>query len=56
MNEYLKSMISNETFGEKIEEFKETHISYIFLTIVHSYKIKKYVKFSFLDYSTLYNR
>jgi aminoglycoside phosphotransferase family enzyme len=56
MNEYLKSMVSNETFGEKIEEVKETHISYIFLTKGHAYKIKKDVKFSFLDYSTLDNR
>lgn len=56
MNEYLKSMVSDETFGEKIEEVKETHISYIFLTKDHAYKIKKDVKFSFLDYSTLDNR
>ena len=56
MNEYLKSMISDKTFNEKIQEIKETHISYVFLTKKHAYKIKKDVKFTFLDYSTLEKR
>ena len=30
MNEHLRSMISDKTFGEKIQEVKETHISYVF--------------------------
>lgn len=56
MNEHLKSMINDTTFNEKIEEVKETHISYIFLTKKYAYKIKKDAKFSFLDYSTLEKR
>ncbi len=56
MNEHLKSLIDDNTFGEKIEEIKETHISYVFLTKNYAYKIKKDVKFSFLDYSTLEKR
>lgn len=56
MNEHLKSMINDKTFNEKIEEVKETHISYIFLTKNFAYKIKKDVMFSFLDYSTLEKR
>ena len=56
MNEHLKSMINDTTFNEKIDEVKETHISYIFLTKNYAYKIKKDAKFSFLDYSTLEKR
>lgn len=56
MNEHLKSMIDDRTFNEKIEEVKETHISYIFLTKNYAYKIKKDAKFSFLDYSTIGKR
>ena len=33
-------------------EHKETHISHVFLTDDLVYKIKKPVRFSFLDYST----
>lgn len=56
MNEHLKEMIDDKTFNEKIEEVKETHISYIFLTKNFAYKVKKDVMFSFLDYSTLEKR
>jgi len=56
MNEHLRSMIDDKTFNEKIDEVKETHISYIFLTKTYAYKIKKDAKFSFLDYSTLEKR
>jgi len=56
MNEHLKAMIDDKTFNEKIEEIKETHISYIFLTKNFAYKIKKDVMFPFLDYSTLEKR
>ena len=34
----------------------QTHISYIFLTESHAYKIKKPVNFGFLDFSTLRKR
>ena len=34
----------------------ETHISWVFLTGAYAYKVKKPVKFSFLDFSTLERR
>src|SRR6266705_2710589 len=37
-------------------EFRQTHISYVFLAGPYVYKVKKAVKFRFLDYSTLENR
>lgn len=37
-------------------EFLQTHISYIFLTDHHAYKIKKPVNLGFLDFSTLRKR
>jgi aminoglycoside phosphotransferase family enzyme len=37
-------------------EFRQTHISYIFLSGPYVYKVKKAVKFNFLDYSTLEKR
>ncbi len=37
-------------------KFIETHISWIFLTDEHVYKIKRPVKFTFLDFSTLEKR
>ena len=36
--------------------YKETHISHVFLTDDLVYKVKKAVRFSFLDYSTLGKR
>ncbi|NND08486.1 MAG: hypothetical protein HKN87_19065 [Saprospiraceae bacterium] len=42
--------------GEPPEQWKETHISYVLLSHMHAYKIKKPVKFSFLDFSTLAQR
>ncbi len=45
-------------YNEKVKkiEFKQTHISYIFLTKKFGYKIKKAVNFGFLDFSTLEKR
>ncbi|MBI5048666.1 MAG: AAA family ATPase [Deltaproteobacteria bacterium] len=37
-------------------EFKQTHISYLFFTPAHVYKIKKPVNFGFLDFTTLEKR
>jgi uncharacterized protein len=37
-------------------ELVQTHISYVFLTDRHVYKVKKPVNFGFLDYSTLEKR
>lgn len=39
--------------GEELIGIEETHISQVILTDRHAYKIKKPVRFSFLDFSTL---
>ncbi len=44
-----------ETRGEAVDQ-KETHISWLLLTPGSVYKVKKPVKFSFLDFSTLEKR
>jgi len=42
--------------GESENQFIETHISWVFLVRDHAYKIKKPIKYSFLDFSTLKKR
>ena len=42
--------------GERLIRYEETHISYVLLTDEHAYKVKKTVKFSFLDFSTIKRR
>ena len=42
-----------DTGGVAVTRVLETHISYVLLTGVHAYKIKKAVEFSFLDFRTL---
>ena len=37
-------------------ELRQTHISYVFLAGEYVYKVKKPVRFAFLDYSTLEKR
>jgi uncharacterized protein len=37
----------------KAIEVKESHMSWVFLTDAHAYKLKKPVRYSYLDYSTL---
>lgn len=37
-------------------EVRETHMSWVFLTASHAYKLKKPVRYSYLDYSTLERR
>jgi aminoglycoside phosphotransferase family enzyme len=37
-------------------ELRQTHISYVFIAGARVYKVKKNVKFPFLDYSTLDKR
>jgi aminoglycoside phosphotransferase family enzyme len=57
-NLVIEAMMKSDTYEEepgKIE-FKQTHISYIFLTREFVYKIKKSVNFGFLDFSTLKKR
>lgn len=43
-------------FGPHVVELRETHISWVFLTEHKAYKVKKPVKFPFLDYSSLARR
>jgi aminoglycoside phosphotransferase family enzyme len=46
-----------DTLAESLHaEMKETHISWVLLSGDYAYKIKKPVKFSFLDFSTLEKR
>jgi len=56
--EQIQSIIDLQKFpGEKEPvEFIETHISWVILTPEFVYKIKKPLKFSFLDFSTLEKR
>jgi aminoglycoside phosphotransferase family enzyme len=37
----------------QLVEVKESHMSWVFLTEAHAYKLKKPVRYSYLDYSTL---
>ncbi len=51
-------VITAESFPFQVRDFKsvQTHISYVFITPVYVYKIKKPVNFGFLDFSTLEKR
>jgi aminoglycoside phosphotransferase family enzyme len=48
-------LLRPESYLERPErvEAKETHMSWVFLTDSHAYKLKKPVRFSYLDYSTI---
>ena len=54
----IAAMLNPEIYQDATEkvELIQTHISYIFLTKNHAYKIKKPVNFGFLDFSTLRKR
>jgi len=54
----IEAMMKPETYDEEVRGIKliETHISWVFLTGKHAYKIKKPVNFGFLDYTTLEKR
>ena len=54
----LNEMLKPETYDEQVSYVKvvQTHISWVFLTGKHAYKVKKPVNFGFLDYSTLERR
>lgn len=54
----IQSIITNCKLPDTCNDIqlKETHISWIILTDHYAFKIKKPVKFSFLDFSTLENR
>lgn len=54
----LKSLMKPEAYPETVTVVKlvQTHVSYIFLTDSHAYKIKKPVDFGFLNFSTIDRR
>ncbi len=54
----LKSLLKPDAYPEKVSavELIQTHVSYIFLTDRHAYKIKKAVDFGFLNFSTIDRR
>lgn len=54
----VKALFKPEAYDEKTSkvELIQTHISYVFLTDDHVYKVKKPVDFGFLDYTTLKKR
>lgn len=54
----LKSLLRPDAYPEAVTrvELVQTHVSYIFLTDRHAYKIKKQVDFGFLNFSTIDRR
>ncbi|MDX2247284.1 MAG: phosphotransferase [Bacteroidia bacterium] len=54
----IYQLIAGNTFPDTTRnpELMETHISWVILTDHYAFKIKKPVKYSFLDFSTLKNR
>jgi len=54
----LKSLLKPDAYPEAVTrvELVQTHVSYIFLTDRHAYKIKKPVDFGFLNFSTIDRR
>ncbi len=54
----LEELKKPEAYPFEVQEIKmiQTHTSWVFLTGNYAYKIKKPVKFSFLDYSTMGRR
>lgn len=54
----IKQLQDPEFFDHPVTEFEviETHISWVLLTGLYAYKIKKPVNFGFLDFSTLEKR
>lgn len=54
----LKSLLKAEAYSEPTTrvEMVQTHVSWIFLTDSHAYKIKKPVDFGFLNFSTIDRR
>lgn len=54
----IKSLLKAEAYPEATRSVKllQTHVSWIFLTDSHAYKIKKPVNFGFLNFSTIDRR
>jgi hypothetical protein len=57
-SEVVKALMKPDAYDEEVDkvELKETHISWVFLTGRHAYKVKKPVNFEFLDFTTLEKR
>ena len=57
-SELIASLLKPEVYPHPVEslELIETHISWVILTGVYAYKIKKSLKLDFLDFSTLRQR
>ncbi len=55
---FIEAMLHPEFYAHRADalELKQTHISYVVLAGDYVYKIKKPVRFAFLDYSTLEKR
>ncbi len=55
---FIQSLLDPRCYPHPVSRIRlhETHISWVLLTGEYVYKIKKPVKFSFLDFSTLENR
>ncbi|MDH5564088.1 MAG: AAA family ATPase [Nitrospirota bacterium] len=55
---WVQGLQNPESYPHPVDQIKllETHISWILLTGCYAYKIKKPVKFSFVDFSTLERR
>jgi aminoglycoside phosphotransferase family enzyme len=51
----VEFLLRPESYPERPQkvEAKETHMSWVFLTDRHAYKLKKPVRFSYLDYGTI---
>jgi uncharacterized protein len=58
MKNILKTLLKPDAYPEKPSkvELIQTHVSWIFLTDSHAYKIKKPVDFGFLNFSTIDRR
>ncbi|MDO8637174.1 MAG: hypothetical protein Q7R34_13250, partial [Dehalococcoidia bacterium] len=56
--EIVSALLDPRAYSEGAEEIRliQTHISFVFLTGRHAYKIKKPVNFGFLDFTTLEKR
>lgn len=57
-NGLVEALLRPEAYPEPTEsvELRQTHISWVFLTDRHAYKLKKPVRFEFLDFSTVGGR
>ena len=55
---YIQVLLDPSAYPERPEQVRlvQTHISYVFLAGAYVYKLKKPVKFAFLDFSTIQSR